>query len=411
MAQNVVQRLDQSTTPILHQVRDVSTILSRYDPDLYPLDTLTRQVQMRKKAVQVKIEWESVKTMNRRATVTALSALAANKTTAATLAVDSSAPFAPDDILACVASVNGGKYIDMTMPQLLVKAVNAGTSVDVLAYSADKAVDNDYIPTPAIPEGTVLVWIGTAKKEGFAKGQSKILTTDLEYNFCQILEAMVKVTRTRQATGNYTSTKDWDLARQIVLAEFRRSTEYTLWFGKRAETKDATNDLGDKRWKMGGVTSFIDNTIDYNPATLTESVLMDWLQQVFMGNNGSPTRFLFADSYLTTAIQKTQLTNKRILESITVAGISCSKIKFAQGTLVIQHARTFNEAGLQNFGVVLDMKQLSKRELRPMERIKLELWKQGTEDAEAEQYVEQASLELLNPTCHAIVRGIGANNG
>lgn len=404
MADNVIQDLSQSTTTATHLQRDVSSLMSKYLPDRHPLDTLTRQAEMMSKAIAAKVEWEAIKTMNRKATVTALSTAAANATTAGVLTVDSTAAFAPDDVLSAVKVLNGAKYFDTSLPQFLVKAINSGTELTV--YSFSTTAENAYVLTPAIPADTVLTWIGTARGEFAGLGKSKIIVSGNEYNYCQFMDANVRVSKYRQATQNYTSVHDWATARQEGLSEFRKTIELTKWFSKRAIVKDSTIDATDgQRYKMSGVLDYITRNIDYDPASLDELVMLDWLGEVFNGNNGSETRFLFADSKLVTGIQKAMVKNKRHMESVAVAGMRCTRIEFTEGVLILKKAQLFTEAGMENFGVILDMAQIGQKNLIPMEVDKIDQKKMGTANADVEHYTETSTLVVKNPDCHAILRG------
>ena len=397
----IVGTLTQSTTSSTHLQRDVSTILSKYEKDRFPLDTLLRLMPNGKPAKAVKYEWESYQTMDRKAVVQADSTAGVNATTAAVISVDTSGVFVPDDILMVVSTSNLAVIPDTTFPQLIVTATGSGT-VSVKAFST--VSDTAYVATPIIPAGSILTFIGNAKKEGFTMSDAKMITPIAEYNYCQLFDTTVKVSLTRKATTNYTTQHDWDTARQEQLIEFRRSLEYTSWFGKRAETNDATNDGGEKRWKMNGLTRYITQKIDYKPSTLSEGDLLDWLKVAFSGNNGSAKRMFFVDNELSTAIQKTQLAKAQSMETVRVAGLTCTRIVYNEGELYMKLTPGFREAGLQHYGVIVDMKNIAKKVLRPMTRKRINLEDQGT-DADAEQYKEQSTIEVLNPNTHVIVQG------
>ena len=133
-------------------------------------------------------------------------------------------------------------------------------------------------------------------------------------------------------------------------------------------------------------------------------MIIDWLTSIFTGNNGSSTRVLFADSYLAAELMKVPLTSLRSRALKQVLGVICEELVFNFGKLYVKHHRGFNEMGFAHYGVVLDMEQISKRDLIPMYRQPLNLRSQGVHK-DAEQWLEQTTIEVRNPAAHAIIQG------
>lgn len=394
-----VTTLSQQNLPEQHKVRDVSTILSKLEPDLYPLDTILRRMKKGPAATQTKIEWARTVSLPRTDTIAADSA-AGSAGAAKVITVTTPNMWRIDDIIITPGSV--------TNPPLLVTAVNY-TNGQVTVYALDqKSTVNvtGYGTVPALTTGDVIAWLGNSKAEGFTQSYSRAQFPTYDYNYCELSDTIVDVTLTRKNTKNYTE-DDWKRARREQLKEFRRSLEYKRWFGIRSEVKDPTDPTKD-RWTMHGITRFLSKKFNYDKdatgTKITEAMLIDWLASAFGGNNGSPSRFLFADTWLMAELAKCGLTNRRNLKNEVVLGIKVGMVQTDFGTLFLKHHRGFNEMGKEHYGVIVDMAQVYNRELRPMERKELKLQDIGT-DKDAEQYKEQASQEVRNPECHAVIEG------
>jgi hypothetical protein len=384
---SVIANLTQNTTPETHLQRDVSSVLATYNPDLYPMDTFLRQVSQREKAAAVKVEYESISTIDRKIVLNGAHNTASN-TAVRILTIDASSVPKVDDLIFNPAN--------LSQAIMRVTAVTSSTSITVQSIASDAVAE-----TPTMADNTVLAVFANAKADGADASTSRINMPDMNYNYAQIFDALVKVSLTRKATKNYTK-QDWDRARQEQLGEFRRSVNNAMIFGKRNELVVA----GEKVWTMGGVASHITQTLNYTIADgIDEYDILDWLGAVFNGNNGSKTRILLADSKLSTEIQKSQIQKNRNLQTVSVAGVRCVKMEFNEGTLLLKHCRDFNEIGLEHWGMIVDMKQIKKKELLPLERVPLALKGQG-KLMDAEWYYEQCSIEVRNPSTHAIVAGL-----
>jgi hypothetical protein len=396
MATTFVAGTSQATTPETHLMRDVSMILSKHEPDIVPIDTLLRRMPKGEAAKQDKIEWAQVGMWPRQDTVTSESAAGSAGDTV-NVPVDTPGNWRIHDTILIPS--------DLTAPMLRVEAVNASTlTVRALGeYSNTNATGNGTVPL--IPAGAIIAWTGNALPEKGGPSTSRAVMPEYAYNFCELHDVIVDVSGTRKATKNYTNQHDWARSRAEQLREFRLSTEYKLLFGKISRTLSG----GLPIWTMNGIVRYIENTLTYDKnasgVKLSETQIIDWLVRVFSGNSGSQTRFLFADSYLAGEINKVPLSSLRSRELTQVLGVKCEKMIFNFGTVYVKHHRGLNELGFDHYGLLLDMEQIRKRDLQPMERVPLALKTQG-KNMDAEQYIEQSSVEVRYPATHAIIQGV-----
>jgi hypothetical protein len=229
-------------------------------------------------------------------------------------------------------------------------------------------------------------------------------------NYCEISDHVVSITETRKNTKNWGGQHDWVTARNEQLKEFRRSLEYKKFFGLASKTTDASA-TSRERWTMNGVCQYITKVATYdkgaaNGQRITETWLIDTLADLFGGNNGSETRVLFADTYLLAEILKVPLAALRTREQVQVLGVTVDKAMFNLGTLYIKHHRGFNEMGYTHFGVAVDMEEIKSRDLIPMQQNKIDYKGSTGKMEEAEQYMEQSTLEVRKPAAHQIWKGI-----
>lgn len=400
MAETIITNIDQLNTEGDHLVRDVSSVLTELEPDRYPLDTITRKMPRGDAARAVKVEWESEGPLPRYDTV-ATACTAGSSEGSVNLYVTNPSYWRADDILRVLD--------DSTVPLLRVSAVTS-TYITIYALGTRTALLTSGLGTvPAIAAGTKVAWLGNAKEDFFYMSTPKIPVPSIEYNFCENTDVVVKVSGTRNKTRNYTSKHDYERHKIKQLAEFRKSLESKRIFGRRSETTDPTS--GNLRWSQGGVDEFITKEYTYAANAvgnkITENMLVDWFVDLFAGNAGSDTRFLFADSYLIGELLKVALINDRTRKHVEVLGVKMDMVEFNFGTLYIKHHRLFNELGKNHFGIILDMENVRLRELQPMEQVKLMLKETGY-NGEGIQYFEQASLEVRYPATHARVVGISA---
>jgi hypothetical protein len=402
MAVTYIENITGLTTPATHLQRDVSWALSHLEPDRVPLDTLLRRVPRGPKPISTKIEWAEDDVYPRTDTVNT-NAAQGTAAAAVNLYVDHASRWRVNDTIIVPS--------DKTKPTLLVTAIDAsGAYITVYALSntTDGNATTGMGTVPAFTAGDVIAWTGSTMYEGGTMTKARAVMPNYSYNYQELMDALVRYSKTRKEVKNYTNEQDIPRAKEQQLAEFRRSIEYKLWFQKASLTLDPVS--SEQRWTMNGVTQYISNLFTFQKSVqgsqmINEAMLIDWLVQTWAGTNGSETRFLFADTYLMGELMKVDLTNLRLRQPTTVYGVKFERAEFNFGTLYVKHHRGFNEMGKNYYGCILDMEWIQKRDLRPMEKVVLALDKAGT-DQEGEQYIEQTSVEVKHGNCHSEIQGL-----
>lgn len=387
----VIQNLGETTTPDTHKVRDVSDALSVLEPSRFPFDTMLRRLKGRRQPARaIKVEWAQVDRLPRTDAIGA-AAVEGVPGEAATWTVSAAGNWRTDDIIALPKN--------LTAPLLIVESVNlAAGQISVRALT-----ETGFGTVPAVALNDPLARIGNSKTENFAPSLSRIIEPAYAYNMVHTYDAVVEVSDHRQHTANYTNRDDWDRARVDNLYDLRKSFEFNNFFGKISVSTDPVS--GEKRWTQNGVLAYIPTTINWTIGSLTESNLIDINAQIFTGNNGAFTRMLFADSVLAGDLDKVMLAKMQHSPTRTVAGVEFSELRTRFGRLLVTYHPGFDDLGYAAFGVVLDMNNITKRELAAMEKRILKYKTMGVRDSDAEQYTEKSTIEVTKPDTHFILRG------
>ena len=393
-----VSDIKETSTPDEHKVRDVSDALAVLEPSRFPLDTMMRKLQGRRQGgvENVKIEWARSDRIPRTDEIASGSAAGADGA-AVDWTVKNGNRWRKNDLI----SIPG----DLTAPVMLVEEVkdaSAGTiTVRALVDEVESGGDS-FGTVPATSADDPLARIGNSKTESDEPSESRAMMPEYDWNLVHTYDAVVEISDHRRRTSNHTMTDDWKRARQDNLIDLRRSFEFNGFFGVASES---TAQNAEERYTQNGVTRYIPNTINYTIGGMSEASLIDINKTIFTGNDGAFTRMLFADAELCTELDKVLLSKMQTAPSRTIAGVTFSELKTRFGRLMVAYHPGFEELGYTNFGVVLDMNNIYKREMQPMEKQKLMLKETGIRDAEAEQYIEKSSLEVRRPDTHYIIRG------
>lgn len=399
MAGDLIQSLDTITTPEDQQMRSVSEVISILEAQKNPLDTMLRRMKAGEKPKQMKHEWMEEGPYPRLDTVTVESAEGAAGATKE-LTVANAGNWRKHDIVRFPS--NWG------IVTLVVEAVSS-TTITVRALSLISQSNATGLGTvPLIAADTVIAWAGNAKTEKAAASNSRSMVPEFAYNMCEYSDGVIDISEIQKNSATYGGS-NWTRNQRRQLAEFRKSLEFKNWFGKISESIDP--DSGEKRWTRNGVVQYITKTLNYfsdveNQPKITETMIIDWLVEIFGGNNGSETRFLFGDTYLLGEIMKVDLVNLRSREITRVLGVKCEKLEFNFGEVYLVHQRAFNEWGKTHYGVVLDLENIYKHDFIEMSKNPIEVKKSTGAPVEKEAYSEVSTISVRNVPAHAILEGI-----
>lgn len=395
----LIQSLDTPTTPEDQQMRSVSQVLSILEADKFPLDTMLRRLSAGEKPIQMKHEWMEEGPYPRLDAITTTTGAGAPGAQV-TWPVDHASYWRVHDIIRFPS--------DWSKPAIVVEEVTAN-SVKVRALSLITSLNATGLGTvPAVTAADVIAWAGNAKTEKAAASTARGLVPSFAYNMCEYSDGVIDISEIQKASKTYGG-DNWTRNQKRQLIEFRKSLEFKNWFGKVSESIDPAS--GEKRWTRNGVVQYITKSQSYykdltNQPKITETMLIDWLVELFGGNNGSESRYLFADTFLMGELMKIGLTNIVERQRVKVLGVKCERAEFNFGELFFVHQRGFNEWGKEHYGIALDMENIFKHDFIEMKKDPIEVKKSTGSPIEREQYSETSTISVRNAAAHCVIEGI-----
>lgn len=383
-----------------HNKSTVSRILTKIMPSAFPMDNILRELDTAE-TKSTKYEYFKVRTRGIQAQVAQTSTAAP----VATITLDSAHIFSVDgNVLvpsfnatsmdsAAEAVPSGG--ISYSPLVLHICAISrAQNQITVIALNASSV--------PALPSGTILKRMGTAKYELAAMSEDPISKPVSDYNYCQIHMTTI-------GEGLYQALQEkevnYGLAefKEQALYDFRMTNEIDTIFGVRNQFTDPD---GKEKYTSDGLLRKITKTLDKgDAANVTEDVLLGWSADVFQGNNGSDKRILFYGTEFGKAIANCRTIYKSLEANKTEVkfGITFNVIETNFGTFLMKFHSLLNSYGYGSMGIVIDPANVYRAIQKPLEATTLELDKSGKSRSKDVRIDESHTLAVTNPDTHALL--------
>lgn len=383
---DAVNAADMEDAGIVDQ--DLSKDITLFNPDRFPLDTMTRELLKKKgKATSQKVKYYQKSTK----------------------------PFS--DIIKSANSTTSGATITVkpetrstwrTKDTLVMRGVGANNS-DVMFQVSSVTEEN--ITLKVISQSTVPAWsanqviyrLGNAMSEKDMTTEPFAVYPEEYEQYCQNFMAQIEETTFAGLTEKKV---DWDFDDMEIenLYSLRGEIEASFLFGVKHEIKNGA----DTTLFTNGIVHSIDKKLYYTTSegAISKEQYTTWMESIFTGNNGSKERVLLAGSGLIKAISLLRETDKVMQNNTqmeTYLGVKCTSIVSDFGTLKIVHAPLLDELGWKENGIVLDLEHLYKKEFVPMHATELDLKGSGQRNANAKVIQEVSCLVLRHPDCHAII--------
>lgn len=397
--------------------QDLSSAITQFNPDRFPLDTITRTyLKRRRKAKAQKVGyWEKgYKPLSDTLDASAGNANGQSESTAACKNTDSTLT----DIWVKVSTDSTWRTKDtLRMDDVTIN----GDKMSVQFYVAEKSknklhlfpnngVKNDKGEwlVPLFDSTTKLYRQGNAMSEKDMTVEAFAIIPEQRTQFCQNYMAVVEESVFASLTETKKAVIDLDDLELEAIRALRGEIELSSFFGAMDEIRNGS----DTTLFTSGIVRNIDTILYYgNPKDATKNELTkeqytEWMRTLFTGNSGSRERVLFAGAGLIAAISLLRETYKTIQhanDSDTSLGVKCTSIVSDFGTLKIVPAPLFNENGWLDKGVVLDLEHLEKYEFVPMKAFELDLRASGQSNVNAKVIQEVSCMVLKYPECHAII--------
>jgi hypothetical protein len=364
-------------------------------PDLYPLDTLLRSVGGAERINAWKYEWYATDYRGYTDTLKNEFDKDASSTGVHTLYVTNIHFWTVHDtgLIPDYTDDDGGPIMFL----VIAKSTSA-SSLTVIPAG---------ITTGTIPDmaaGTTLVRMGVAKNELDAQTSQYAVFPQKSYNYCQYQMKQVEESFFQKA---HNKEVEWNIDdfKAAALEDLRRGMELTAWFGKKGVLTDTEAD--NEKYTTDGVIRNITKSIDYDltPANANK----EWLSitnQIFKGNAGSKTRYLFGGSDFMEWVGTIETVYKqRDAGSVKEEyGLLFDRVRTNYGTLQLMYHQLFDDAGYSDKGVVLDMNNIYRKVWNPLDVRKIELKKSGIKNADAYAIDETSMVIVKYPLTHAILQ-------
>ena len=258
-------------------------------------------------------------------------------------------------------------------------------------------------PPASIPDDTKIGRLGNAKSEldadTAAFGHLPLDKSNLvQYHMAAVQESIWQKLHAKEV--------NWDIRdmQNMELYDMRCRMEATSWFGVRKIINDPKRDEVEK-YHTAGVIRFIDKHVTLPAGTFTDAFWATTTKNIFVGNNGSDTRYMFIGSDLMERLSQVDHIKKQIDGKSTEFkyGLTWNKIETNFGVLMLRHHEGFNHTGFSGVGAVLDMNHIRKRVFEPMRVRKLDLMTSGISKSNKYVIEETFGLEVRHKDTHALL--------
>jgi hypothetical protein len=190
---------------------------------------------------------------------------------------------------------------------------------------------------------------------------------------------------------------------QQALDQMRKETNNAYWRGVRAvrNVKNRHNRKAEATYFTEGIWSMASKDLDAQGASITASMLIDWMNAAFTDNAASDTKLLLCSPDFMAALCKAPLTQGLWYGSKKdFFGLKVTPIESPFGTFVPVLDKSMKEAGLQGSAFLLDADYLTKWTMgwrsEPLDNVK-----NGEADSKGRILVEASGLTLSFPDAHA----------
>lgn len=404
----VIAGANTANRPDARVVPDISTILTKVEPDRHPLNVMLRNLRSEEPAYDKKVGWEEVTHFPRQLTVNGATTLG-TAGQAKDVTVDANAShFIKGDVCMVLDATTGADATGWDGKRLYVVS-GSGTTLSVRAIDSTGFISQ----VPVIPDNSLLVRFSSAKSETEATGTPRGMQPTTLYNYVHTFEKVIEISRLSQKIKTFTAN---DYKRNIAQAmrDFAEDIEYTLFFGIGSETTNPENS-SEKQYTMNGAEHYVTTNV-FAPSTLSgigEDDLLDWVRRMTSDVHSSSTKILFADPLLMGQLAKlnlvsTQLQTKR---SETVLGTKVNRITTPFGVdLLLKLHKGFHAMGKKGYGFILDPANVRRRTLEKMYKMDLDIEKSGGRRVIAKKIVETSTVEFRNEGSHGFIQAVDPNS-
>lgn len=388
-----------------HNTTTVSQKLSKIQPSLTPIDTFLRNIGSGKTNSDV-FEFYSIVSRGVKAIVSS-TVVGEDEDASIKLSSGTHCLSLDGDLLVPSYEVADGEAkpiqpgASFAMRPLVLHIVGidySGKTINVIGVNAK---------VPSLPAETELFRMASAKDQDAAISNDPMATPTKDSNFCQRNIATV-------SENAYQALQDKEVEygiaefKEQALLDFRYQAEVSSIFGSKyyrnnGELIDPTTQK--RKLHMRGLLDFDIPHITRSEGESVEEFLNKAMQTSFSNNNGSEKRLFLYGPDVATEMANSGAFQKQLEAGKTEVkwGITWKVIETNFGTLMgIMH----NALGLVGFGkaaLIIDPANIRRIEQVPLTMENLDLKKAGIRNSKDVLLEEAWTLEVTNPTTHALL--------
>jgi len=289
-----------------------------------------------------------------------------------------------------------------TGEHIRVTSIVSDTSINVTRAFGDAATAAG--TAAAAATAGVLIYIGSAYREGADKAIGVSTSPTKQYNYTQIFRDPVEITRTAMQSTGWRTGDPFANDKARVSHKHAVGVERAFWFGDRYETTESSQPLR----TTGGLLSFLpaDNSREWAlNGNLTMTDLEDRLATIFQYGSGEKLAFT-SIQVISLFSRMARINGQFTWESGTKEyGMDVRRFMGPAGSLVLTEHPLFSHTPyLQNDVFIIDTDNIRYRHLQDTTYLKN---RHGNGvDGKTDEFLTECGLEFHHPNTHYHIQGV-----
>lgn len=392
-----------------YYAKAVDERITRMRPMRTPIDQITRMAGSINRVNSMVVKYYSVSTRPIKTTLT--SEVAAMTGSSVVLQVADAKLFSETDTIR-VHNVKGYKEDGATRDEKDLMLYVVGKTDEgyptVIAVNGLADDENGNTKTPTLPSGTVLIRMGRAASEIDVETGNFYNLPKPSEQFCQKFMMQVE-----QSTFDKMWDKevDWNFSdmEEDGIYDMRLGMENSFLFGIKGKSKDPRKSgadvyfTGGIYWMAGKKMGL--GTITDGVATITDDEMVDFLKDLFTGNDsGNSQKIGFAGSDALATLAKMKSERFKVVKEFEKWGLKFTSFDSNFGKFLVMHHELLDMNGKSDEIFVIDPEYLRKKHFMTWQRNEYDMAKLAKRDTRAVVMKEASCCYLVYPNAHAIVK-------
>jgi hypothetical protein len=377
-------------------MRDVQRKVEEYKP--YQTPILTLLSNNKKETCE---SWEkkyfAIDARGMETTISSASTISGNSTT---LTVADGTFFTKNNTV--FISIGGAKInAGRTLQGIVTGIPETGKITVVLQNNAAGLVAGD-LATLAIQRG------GSAMPPKAASTGSWAMMPEPDYNYVQLFMEQVDIEDFQEKMKKQI---DWNIAdmKRGAIEDFKLQLERTFLNGLRGMKDVLVDGTNQRIYTCGGILqdTGVPVSSSITLSAMTEKVLNGIMKDIFTGNNGMKSRFLFGGADFIEALENITADKKYILakETYSYLGVDYVKVVSMFGTLNVAYYEQMDLLGRPKDALVIDKSNISVADFDPFQIRELDLKTPGIAKVTSAVIEQTSTMLVKNKATHRILIG------